>query len=257
MIYVAVVSHGHADIIKNINTISLLAKHPELHVVVKDNLGEFSLSEFCDANGIGYLSDGKGMGFGANNNYIFERLPYHIRDEDYFVVLNPDVSVDADVILAAASEMQARKSRLATINLYRDAAFSKFDNSIRFFPTFFDFCASYIGLKNKTVIDKSKISVPVHVDWSAGSFLMFRVDLYRKLHGFNEKYFMYCEDIDICWRAKVVEAERVLYLPNCVAVHQAKFSNRCFLSKHFFWHVSSVFRFLSYRYGLIKLYNKE
>jgi len=115
----------------------------------------------------------------------------------------------------------------------------------------------YVGLKNNTIIDKTVIDTPTFVDWSAGSFLMFRVDLYRKLHGFNQRYFMYCEDVDICWRAKTLYAERVLFVPDLKAMHQAQFNNRRFFSRHFFWHVSSAFRFLFYRYGLIGIPHGE
>lgn len=61
---------------------------------------------------------------------------------------------------------------------------------------------SFLFKKNDCVVNKNKITKPTYVDWAAGSFLIFNAFFYSKLNGFNEKYFMYCEDIDICWRAK-------------------------------------------------------
>ncbi len=40
------------------------------------------------------------------------------------------------------------------------------------------------------------------MEWVAGSFIAFKSSSYRKVQGFDENYFMYCEDIDICYRAK-------------------------------------------------------
>ena len=45
---------------------------------------------------------------------------------------------------------------------------------------------------------------------------------YRQLNGFDERYFMYCEDIDICYRSCKIHGKRVMYFPNIKAVHLSK-----------------------------------
>jgi GT2 family glycosyltransferase len=69
------------------------------------------------------------------------------------------------------------------------------------------------------------------------------VNTYRALKGFDEGYFMYCEDIDICYRAKQLATD-ILYFQDIKAVHLAQHSNRRVFSKHFFWHLKSIARFL-------------
>jgi N-acetylglucosaminyl-diphospho-decaprenol L-rhamnosyltransferase len=39
-------------------------------------------------------------------------------------------------------------------------------------------------------------------DWVSGSCLIVRRSLFEELGGFDERYFMFAEDMDLCWRAK-------------------------------------------------------
>lgn len=56
------------------------------------------------------------------------------------------------------------------------------------------------------------------VDCVSGAYMMIKTDLYKKLHGFDTAFFMYGEDIDICWRAKKM-GENVVFYPFATAVH--------------------------------------
>ncbi len=42
---------------------------------------------------------------------------------------------------------------------------------------------------------------PRDVDWVSGAALMMRRTLYDQIGAFDDDYFMYCEDVDLCWRA--------------------------------------------------------
>jgi GT2 family glycosyltransferase len=44
-------------------------------------------------------------------------------------------------------------------------------------------------------------SSPRDVDWVSGAALMIRKTVLDKIGGFDEDYYMYCEDVDLCWRA--------------------------------------------------------
>ena len=69
--------------------------------------------------------------------------------------------------------------------------------------------SSFLFQKNKTIIDKFSLNEESFTDWAAGSLLLFSADTYKKLNGFDEKYFMYCEDIDICYRYKKIDGRGV------------------------------------------------
>ncbi len=56
------------------------------------------------------------------------------------------------------------------------------------------------------------------VDWVSGAFFVVRRQAFEELGGFDESYFMYAEDIDLCWRAHQA-GWKVLYVPAAVVTH--------------------------------------
>lgn len=57
------------------------------------------------------------------------------------------------------------------------------------------------------------------VDWLSGAALMIRRTLLGKLDGFDERFYMYCEDVDLCYRAHK-EGWRVTYFPYAEIYHR-------------------------------------
>ncbi|EGQ8277090.1 glycosyltransferase family 2 protein [Vibrio parahaemolyticus] len=241
-VFISVVSHGHFNEIKEIGCLAELSKL--FNVILKTNSDE-GIEEYCFDNGIVPIKKAQGIGFGANNNVVFEYCNdfLNMKDEDVFIILNPDVIITTDSVLDLISEMKNHGSKIATVNLFKDSDLKIYDNSIRRFPNLMTFIKSFILGKNDSIYDKSKITTPKFIDWSSGAFIAIKAIHYKKLNGFDENYFMYCEDIDLCYRSKQ-EGESVLYLPNISAIHFAAHNNRKLLSKHFYWHLKSVFRFL-------------
>ena len=57
------------------------------------------------------------------------------------------------------------------------------------------------------------------VDWVSGAFFLARRRVLDQLGGFDEGYFMYLEDTDLCWRATRA-GYRILYVPGALVSHQ-------------------------------------
>lgn len=247
-IYISVVSHGHENLIMRLGFLAKLAKYESVVVIVKTNkaCGNGDFKEYCHANSMVCLDENHGLGFGANNNFVFGyclKIGMDV-EHDLFCVINPDVMIDEINTQRLLEYVKSKSFDAIAINLYRDISMSVYDNSIRTFPSAYDFVSSFLFKVNKTIIDKSVITDPTVVDWAAGSFILFRSRVYADLSGFDEKYFMYCEDIDICLRLKHL-GYSLVYEPSIVAVHLAEHANRHLLSKHFLWHVKSCIRFLT------------
>jgi GT2 family glycosyltransferase len=260
-IFISVVSHNHEKLISELGCLANLSKSNQFEIIIKNNIRSKTNSLLLQSKekNIHLLDDCYGLGFGENNNYVYqwciEKLS--MSDDDWFLVLNPDVLVDATSILNVVKRAIDNSNELATINLYKDDKHQVYDNCVRQFPTLVDFISSYIGLGNKTIIDKRYVVKEQKVDWAAGSFLLFKSSLYRELGGFDIGYFMYCEDIDICWRAQKLQAKQLMFYPDIKAVHYAEHANRSLFSKHFIWHIKSMMRYLLISYKIFKPYQSD
>lgn len=244
-IFVAVVSHNHSnDIIYGLkpHKINALAN---VTVVIKDNRPCGKLHKYCEKHGIDYLPNVHRKGFGQNNNdiYLYCRIKYNMTDDDLFIALNPDVIVNPNTFQQLDKLMVKHEVNLAAPNLYKDAQMKTLEGSVRKFPMPWDFISSFVFKSQRTTVARERLNTPASVDWASGAFLAFRAKLYKKLSGFDPRYYLYCEDLDICWRAKILLDEPTWYFPDIKAIHKGHRHSRSLLSIYFCWHVTSVIKF--------------
>ena len=243
--YFSIVSHGHDEFLINNLELTHLANREDVTVVVLDNVKSPSLKDHCNQNGFNYLSNEIPEGFGKNNNAVFQhcRENHSLHDDDNFIVMNPDVIINESDFEKLVQFTAEKNPHLFSINLFLDKEFTKFDENVRYFPTWLAYFKSFL-LKIGYSYDKSAIHEPKNVDWASASFLGFKPSLFNDLSGFDESFYMYCEDIDICARAKSM-GTHCLYIPSIKAFHMVHQENRNIFSKHFWWHVKSIFKYFS------------
>jgi N-acetylglucosaminyl-diphospho-decaprenol L-rhamnosyltransferase len=87
-------------------------------------------------------------------------------------------------------------------------------------------------------------SEPVQADTMLGAFLLLRRAMLDEIGGWDGGYRMYCEDIDLNYRAAKAGWER-WYVPQAVVHHDyAAVIDKTFLSRHTIWHAQAMLRFL-------------
>ena len=85
---------------------------------------------------------------------------------------------------------------------------------------------------------------PVEADWMLGGFLMLRRSMLVELGGFDEGFFLYGEDIDLCYRAMRAGWER-WYVPAAVVDHEHQaVTDRRLLTRRTLWHWRGILRFV-------------
>jgi GT2 family glycosyltransferase len=115
------------------------------------------------------------------------------------------------------------------------------EDSARHFPTAF-------SLFRKLVDERRAPEYPVdqgaqRVDWVAGMFLLLRSEAFRRIGGFDERYFLYYEDVDLCQRLGTVIGP-VIYEPRAEVIHDARRASRRDL-RLALRHFGSALRFLA------------
>jgi N-acetylglucosaminyl-diphospho-decaprenol L-rhamnosyltransferase len=77
-------------------------------------------------------------------------------------------------------------------------------------------------------------------DWLAGMCLLLNAEAFRSMGGFDPRYFMYCEDTDLCLRMQLA-GWRLRQVPSVRLVHKARRDSHRSV-RYLGWHIASLTR---------------
>lgn len=140
---------------------------------------------------------------------------------EYLLIVNPDniLPPDATEKMLRYLESHPRAGIIGPALVFPDGAVRP---SARPFPTPIDLLFKRIrpgkwherfGESQKSMEQREATSV----DWLVGACLLIKADLFRTLRGFDERFFLFFEDMDLCRRIKKTGKE-VVYLPSVRAL---------------------------------------
>jgi N-acetylglucosaminyl-diphospho-decaprenol L-rhamnosyltransferase len=175
--------------------------------------------------------------------------------------LNSDVEVTAGALGSLQACLQEREG--ATICSGRLESYDGSPQpSCRRFPTHFSilFARGSVlsklpfvgGLRNRYVMEPPQGTRGV--DSAAGACILLQRAVFESLGGFDERFFMYAEDLDLCYRLKKRDGE-VLYVPESVFKHRwgaSSVGNRLHLELE---HHRSIYRYFTKHYPRRRLSN--
>ncbi len=162
------------------------------------------------------------QGFGANHNQAFARC-----DTPWFLVLNPDIRFEADVLAPLLGQAAADTGLLAPRILEPGKASPEQHRAI---------------ITPLEIVSRKRpgYALPAKPAWIPGLFMLFRSQAYAQIGGFDERFFMYGEDFDICarlrlagWRLQIAERLQALHDARR-ASHRSK--------RHLYWHLTSLLK---------------
>lgn len=182
------------------------------------------------------ISNAAPKGFGANHNAAFRESRHEL-----FCVLNPDVRLKSDPFPALAYRLQQPGAGVAA-PLVRSAS-GVVETTARPFPT-----PLYIA--RKAFFGQSPPSYAagqpdIRPDWVGGMFMLLPRDAFAAVGGFDERYHLYYEDVDLCARLRLAGREVVL-CPSVEILHDARRESHRNL-RYLAWHMQSMLRFLTSR----------
>ncbi len=172
-------------------------------------------------------------GFGTNHNAAFK-----LAQGGFFCVLNPDIRLTMNPFPALLE--LARLSDVGVVAPRVVNTFGQKEDSERRFPTPWELMKKIAGGKSAVWSDAQPVSSP---DWIAGMFMLFPRSVFEELHGFDERYFLYYEDVDLCARLALAGYKR-LVCSDVTVVHDARRSSHGNL-RYAAMHLKSIIRFFS------------
>ena len=236
---ISVVSHKQAHLVAELlSDIAALCNPSTMMVLVTINIEEtipFKETEFPFELVI--IRNPSPKGFGANHNAAFSKIKC-----DFFCVLNPDIRLTIDPFPPLLAELGKANTGLVA-PLIVDP-FGKVEDSARRVITPLSIARRILKLDKGP--DYIINGLPIFPDWAAGMFLLFRGHAFSDVKGFDEGYFMYCEDADVCarlWRF----GHRIALVPSIAVIHNAQRKSHWSVS-HICWHIASLFRYFA-KYG--------
>ena len=171
-------------------------------------------------------------GFGENHNAAFR----HARTS-FFCVLNPDIQLKSNPFPELLPALIPNLAMIAPLVVNSSG---EQEDSVRLFPTPLRLFGKLL-LGDKGVVSYISATSLTFPDWVAGMFMLFRSEAFKSVGGFDEKFFLYYEDVDICARAWK-KGMKVAVCPQAVVIHDAQRTSHRSL-KYIRWHLMSMFRF--------------
>jgi hypothetical protein len=234
MVSISIVSHAQGGLVGALLAdLNRIFGFEEFEVLLVVNIPEkllFTSSDFPFVLKI--IKNSTPKGFSENHNHAFS-----LSSGKYFCVINPDIRLTSNPFTPLMLLLQDTSIGLAAPLVISPTG--TIEDSARTFPTPLTILCKVFGgcRKGSYLIQES----PIFPDWVGGMFMLFPREVYEVLGGFDDHYFLYYEDVDICARLSLT-GRKVVLSPAAVVVHHAQRSSRRRLT-FAGWHLRSMLRF--------------
>ena len=175
------------------------------------------------------LSNQQNVGFGRGVNQGFAAT-----EAPLVLVINPDARLTAGAVAAMRADLDAHPGCaivgpriLSPDGSVQGSArgdpdmltglFGRSSALRRVFPS--------LALSRRNVLDAQAGEGGIDVDWVSGACMLARREALQRVGGFDERYFLYWEDADLCRRLRQA-GYRIRYVPAATAVHRVGHSSR-------------------------------
>lgn len=222
---IIIVNYNVKEFLKNLlQSLEPALKNLRAEIIVVDNASTDGSPEFIEQNfpTVKLIRNKINVGFGRANNQAME-----IASGKYFVLINPDTIVKENTFEKLIDFFNSTRDagmvgckvlnpdgtlQLACRRSFPGpwTSFTKVTGLSTLFPK-----SKLFARYNLTYLDENETN---EVDAISGAFMMFKKEVYEKIGGFDQQFFMYGEDLDLCYRTQQA-GYKVYYVPNTEIIH--------------------------------------
>jgi GT2 family glycosyltransferase len=222
---IIIVNYNVKEFLQNLlHSINKAAQNISHEVIIVDNGSDDGSVELIQQNfpEVKLIINKENLGFGRANNIAMKQA-----EGEYFLLLNPDTLLSEDTLQEMMSFLKNHaEAGIAGCKILNPDGTLQLACRRSFPGPWTSFC-KVMGLSN--LFPRSKIFAKYNltyldenqtyeVDAISGSFMMMKREAYEKTGGFDEDFFMYGEDLDLCYRIQK-EGYKVFYVHSAQIIH--------------------------------------
>ncbi len=224
-ISIIIVNYNVKEFVKNLlHSLHKALENYSSEIIVVDNASSDGSVENIEEKFpyVKVIANKNNVGFGKANNQGL-----NIAKGKYIVLLNPDTIVREDTFSKLIEFINSKpEAGMVTCKVLNPdgtlqlacrrsfpgpwTSFTKIAGLSKLFPK-----SKFFSKYNLTYLDENKVN---EVDAISGSFMLFTHEVYKKVGGFDPQFFMYGEDLDLCYRVQQA-GYKVFYVPNTEIIH--------------------------------------
>ena len=201
---IIIVNYNGKELLQKCLDSLLKVNYDNFEIILVDNNSTDGTVEFITKNypSLIIIKLDSNKGFAEPNNVAAK-----ISKGKYLLFLNNDTVVTPNFIFEMVKVMETDKKIAICQSLLL-----KPDGSVDSSGDFID----HLGVvyNSKTEIDEIR-----EVSSARGASMLVRSDIFEKLDGFDQKFFVTFEDVDLCWRSWIL-GYRVLIIPTSIVYHE-------------------------------------
>ncbi|WP_314338670.1 glycosyltransferase family 2 protein [Acinetobacter guillouiae] len=223
--------HSYEDLKDTLNCL-IENKHINKVFLIDNDFSEWASNQPNEK--IHYIKSSGNIGFGSAHNIAIKK---YASSYDFFLICNPDIYFDQDqfnnfIIFASTNHAGLYLPKI----IYPDGSNQY---GARLIPSVFNLFLRRFSPKIAENLDKKyllkeyNIKQPCFIPYLSGCFMLFNSQALIALNGFDERFFMYMEDVDISRRC--AENFGNLYYPQAFIIHkheQGSYKNKILLNAH-------------------------
>ncbi len=244
---IIILNYNNAKVTKEcVNAILQNTKHQNVEILIVDNGSKKFEREslkmaFKNSDGftIKFVQNYKNLGYGKANNRAVKKA-----SGDILVFLNNDVLVTRDWLTPLISFLQKNPTVAACqpkIKSNMEKDFFDYAGGAGGFLDIFGYPFTRGRVFNSIEKDNGQYDKPCEIVWASGSCLIIKRELFQLVGGFDEYFFAYMEEVDLCVRL-IQKKYKIYCVPKSVVFHYGAYtSNKKLTEKIFFNHKNNLY----------------
>lgn len=220
-ISIGIVTHNSKEVISDVLDSIKECNIKNLDIYVLDNNSNDGTIDLIRNNYdfVEIIESKENLGYGKGHNRILEKV-----DSDYHIIVNPDIILKREELQKMIDYMEENKEVAIltpkVLNIDGTEQFlPKKTPRIKYllgrYENKFSICKKW---RDEYTLRNENITNPIEIDFCTGCFMFCRTSMLKQINGFDERYFMYFEDVDLT--REIQKIGKTIYNPKISVIHK-------------------------------------